>query len=116
VSQPAEHRANDEPLIPGQQSMFLASAEWIRRTGADLVLKVTGDYMVPAGINNGDHVGISRTAKPKDGDIIVARTPAGDVLKTYRVIDDRAYLLPASPDYNTAEVVGLVVGVIHFRP
>lgn len=92
--------------------------KWLERTGTEYFLVVKGDCMAPAGIKSGDLVGVKSQDTADDGDVVAARTPAGKVIKTYRHVNGRAFLVPADSHYPSipagdAVILGVVTGVIH---
>jgi len=64
------------------------------------VLKVRGDSMIDAGIFEGDYVIASSTAKPKQGDIVVALVDGGSTVKRYMLDGGKPYLKPENKKYN----------------
>lgn len=87
--------------------------------GSDVfALKVRGDSMIDDGILDGDYVVIQRTARPRNGDIVVALLEQENVtLKRYFKEKDRVCLKPANKNYapiytNNVEIQGRVLGVI----
>jgi len=81
-------------------------------------LRVTGQSMVDAHIDDGDYVIVRSTATARKGDIAVVRTGEGDAtLKYWFPEKNRIRLQPANssmkPIYvKSAEVLGVVVGVV----
>jgi len=69
-----------------------------------MIVKVSGDSMINAGINDGDFVLIKRTNSFKKGDIVLAQDSDGTTLK--RIIFERGkYLLKAeNPKYEKIEL------------
>ena len=82
------------------------------------VLEVDGDSMIDAQIAPGDYVVVKRRHTASRGDIVVARTPAGDAtLKYWFPEKNRIRLQPANkkmkPIYSKdAKVIGVVIGVV----
>lgn len=81
-------------------------------------LKVKGDSMIDAHIDDGDYVVIKKQRTAKSGDMVVAQTPEGEAtLKYWHPEANRIRLQPAnskmSPIYvKEASVLGIVVGVV----
>lgn len=82
------------------------------------LLKVSGDSMIDAGINNGDFVVIEKNAQPKEGDIVVAHIDGEFTLKYFARIDGKVCLMPAnkkySPIYPSQQltIFGIVISVM----
>jgi SOS regulatory protein LexA len=91
-------------------------------SSADFLLKVRGDSMVDAGIQDGDYVLIRQTDLAQPGDIVVALVN-GDhaTLKFLRFHDQRYYLHAANPGYSpipvteSVRVQGVYVGLFTRR-
>ena len=56
----------------------------IKRPAATYFVRVAGDSMVGAGINDGDLLVVDRSLRPADGDIIVASVDGEFTVKRYR--------------------------------
>lgn len=65
-----------------------------------MVVKVSGDSMINAGVNDGDFVLIKRTNNFKKGDIVLVQDPDGTTLK--RIMFERGgyFLKPENPKYS----------------
>ena len=91
---------------------------WIRNPSDFHLLRVTGDSMINDHIDEGDLVLVNRTQNARDGDIVVAATPDGEVtLKRIYREENRVRLQPSHPTmqpmyYESADVRGVVVGLI----
>ena len=77
-------------------------------------LKVTGNSMTGCNILDGDIVFVDSVAKPKDGDIVIARRDDEAVIRVYREDDNGPYLEAANKGYKRlrlkeAEIIGVVV-------
>lgn len=85
----------------------------LRRPEASYLLKVEGDSMQDAGIQEGDMVVFERTNDYKPGDIVVTLTEDGYTLKYLRKKDGKYYLEAANenyPDIHPRE--GSIIGVV----
>jgi len=76
-------------------------------------LKVTGNSMTGRNILHGDIVFVDSVAKPKDGDIVIARRGDEAVIRVYREDDNGPYLEAANKGYKRlrlkeAEIIGVV--------
>lgn len=93
-------------------------AENTKVTPEDKLIKVSGDSMTGAGINNGD-IAIIREAKEfKNGDIVLARDNDETTIKRLVNKDGRVYLKPENPNYKNIPIypetrlLGRVVGIL----
>ncbi len=59
----------------------------VKRPAATYFVRVAGDSMVGAGIQDGDLLVVDRSLRPADGDIIVASVDGEFTVKTLRVVD-----------------------------
>ncbi len=65
------------------------------------VIKVHGDSMVNAGIDDGDILLIKKVKEFFDGDIVVARSDEGSTVKRFIATEDgRTWLQPENPAYD----------------
>ena len=87
--------------------------------GEHFVLEVSGDSMINAGILDGDHVVIRRTATANSGEIVVALVGEEATLKRLRKKGASIALEAANPAYETrifgpdqVQVQGKLVGLI----
>lgn len=77
-------------------------------------LQVTGKSMIGRRIFDGDILFVDSVAKPKDGDIVIARKGDEAVIRVYREDEDGPYLEAANKGYKKlrfkeAEIIGVVV-------
>jgi SOS regulatory protein LexA len=90
----------------------------VENPGQAYALKVTGDSMIEAGINNGDIVIIEKDKQPREGDIVVAEIDNEFTLKYFKRRAGKVYLLPANPNYPplypkaNLSIFGVVISVI----
>jgi repressor LexA len=78
-------------------------------------VNVTGDSMINAGIFDGDIAFVRCQDAARNGDIVAARLEDEVTLKTFRVMNDRAWLFPQNPSYepfpgDAWKIIGKVVG------
>jgi repressor LexA len=78
-------------------------AEWIGRSSG-FALRVCGDSMVGAGIQDGDVVVVRQQGTAKDGDVVAATIGAETTLKRFRRRKGRVVLAAANPAYPDIEV------------
>jgi repressor LexA len=90
----------------------------VRQPSRTVLIPVTGDSMMEAGIHPGDRVVVERDAPARPGDVVVALIDNEFTLKTLAVEDGEAVLQPANSAYSTLrpgdrlQVFGVVVGLI----
>ena len=73
----------------------------VKRPAATFFVKVQGDSMSGAGINDGDLLVVDRSLRPADGDIIIASVDGDFTVKRYRSKGGKIALEPANPNYPT---------------
>ncbi|MDX1656415.1 MAG: transcriptional repressor LexA [Candidatus Competibacteraceae bacterium] len=109
-----EHIENHYHLAP---ELFTSPPEYL--------LRVRGMSMRDAGILDGDLLAVSRTLKPGDGRIVVARIGDEVTVKRLELDGDRVRLLAENPDFkpiavdprrDALTIEGVVVGVIRTGP
>lgn len=89
-------------------------------------LRVSGESMINAGINNGDLVLIRKQPCAEDGQIVAARVNGDEAtLKRYKTQGETILLLPENPDYDPilvrakdfqdgyASIIGVALEVRH---
>lgn len=93
--------------------------DWlIENKEASFVLRVSGDSMKDAGINEGDLVLVERGRSPKNHDIVIAEVDGEWTMKYYRTSGRRVWLEPANKKYKAIhpkeelKVAAVVVGLI----
>jgi repressor LexA len=90
----------------------------IKDKASTYILKVKGESMIDAGIQDGDLVIAEKKGQAKDGDIVIALVDGGWTMKYYRNRKGKVYLEPANKDFqpiypeNELEVAAIVKGVI----
>jgi repressor LexA len=99
-------------------SESLAVPDLLAPSGDAYVLRVRGDSMINAHIQDGDFVLIRPQQTARDGDIVVAQVEENSVtLKQFFKEGARIRLQPANPDYpamfyNDVRIQGKLIGVI----
>ncbi|MGH9852414.1 MAG: LexA family protein [Blastocatellia bacterium] len=86
-----------------EQSLDL-SRYLVRRPKTTFFMRVEGDSMIGAGINDGDLLVIDRAEPARDKSIVVARIGDEFCVKQLRVIEGRKWLYPANPKYRPVEI------------
>jgi DNA polymerase V len=76
----------------------------IRHPAATFFVRVSGDSMTGAGIQNGDLLIVDRAAECANGCIVVARLESEFTLKRVRKEGDRVFLMPENDRYEPIEV------------
>jgi repressor LexA len=90
----------------------------VRNRGATFLLRVKGESMIGANIQEGDLVVVDKSKTPKEGDIVVGVLDKEFTLKRLRRDKGKFYLQAENPDYpdlyalEELEVAGVVVGLI----
>jgi repressor LexA len=90
----------------------------VRQPSRTVLIPVTGDSMMEAGIHPGDRVVVERDAPARPGDVVVALIDNEFTLKTLAMEEGEAVLQPANSAYSTLrpgdrlQVFGVVVGLI----
>jgi DNA polymerase V len=76
----------------------------VRRPKTTFFMRVEGDSMVGAGINDGDLLVIDRAETARDGAIVVARVNDEFCVKQLQLIKGRCWLYPANEKYQPIEI------------
>jgi repressor LexA len=90
----------------------------VRQPSRTVLIPVTGDSMMEAGIHPGDRVVVERDAPARPGDVVVALIDNEFTLKILAVENNQAVLHPANPAYpilrpgDHLTIFGVVVGLI----
>jgi DNA polymerase V len=93
----------------------------IKHPSATFYVKVKGESMKGAGINDGDILIVDRAVEPKNNDIAVCVINSEFTVKRIKKAKDTLYLIPENPDfkpikvteYNDFQVWGIVTYIIH---
>ena len=94
----------------------------IHQPAKTVLIRVTGDSMVDAGIHDGDLAVVERTTEATQGDIVVAVVDDQFTLKTLARDKDGYHLLPANSNYSVIrpngklEIFGVLVGLVRRYP
>ena len=107
------------PVLPADSGDGHAIDAWlVRHPSRTVLVPVTGDSMVGAGIHSGDRVVVERDVPARPGDVVVAVIDGELTLKTLAVEDGEAVLVPANSAYpvlrpgDRLQVFGVVVGLV----
>ena len=102
------------------QGKFYVPTDWVGNGGEHFILKVKGDSMIGANIDNGDLVVIESRQTAENREIVAVATDAESAtLKRYMKMGDTILLIPENENYepiqikcDEAKILGVVVGVI----
>ena len=107
------------PVLPADGGDGHAIDAWlVRHPSRTVLVPVTGDSMLGAGIQPGDRVVVERDAPARPGDVVIAVIDNEFTLKTLAVDGGEAVLAPANPAYpilrpgDRLQIFGVVVGLI----
>lgn len=78
--------------------------ETIKQTDDAFVIRVSGDSMINAGIDDGDMLLIKKSREYKNGDIVVARNDDGTTVKRFVAENHKTYLRPENPAYKNIPI------------
>jgi len=87
-------------------------------TSSDRLVKITGDSMINAGIDDGDIVIVRESKEFKNRDIVLTRNDDETTVKRFIHDDGRVYLKPENPKYKNIPIypetrlLGKVVGIL----
>jgi SOS regulatory protein LexA len=101
----------DIPLVGHVRAGFPMQADVLRDTvnlqdylvekkGSTYMLKVDGDSMIDAHIEDGDMVIAERTQVAKDGDIVIAEVDGEFTMKYFKKSGNKIWLEPANKNYK----------------
>lgn len=76
----------------------------VKRPKTTFFMRVEGDSMIGAGINDGDLIVIDRAEPARDKSIVVARVNDEFVVKRLRIIHGKVWLYPENPAYQPIEI------------
>lgn len=79
--------------------------EKIKQSDEVFIIKVSGDSMINAGINNEDMLLVRKAKEFKSGDIVVARNDNGTTVKRFIVDGGKRYLKPENPTYKNIPII-----------
>ncbi|MES3100633.1 MULTISPECIES: LexA family protein [Sphingomonas] len=105
------------PAQDDMQEPIDLGAWLVEHPAASYIMRVDGQSMSGAGINDGDLIVVNRAKKPKTGAIVVALVHGDRTLKRLRYIDGRHWLVPEAEGFSDilvdehVEIWGTVVGV-----
>lgn len=108
------------PILSEQniEKYMAIPTEYLQGADEAFLLRVKGDSMIEAGINEGDLAIISAGPQAKSGDIVAALIENEVTLKKFHQVDQYVALLPANPKYKPIIgreflIQGRCLGLIH---
>ena len=110
--------AAGQPILAEEniESYFPIPAEFIRGGDPSFILKVRGDSMINAGINNGDQIFVQSCSTARNGDMVVALIDDSATVKTFYREKGHIRLQPENDNMdpiivNDCKILGKVFGV-----
>ncbi|KKQ95549.1 MAG: LexA repressor [Candidatus Woesebacteria bacterium GW2011_GWB1_43_14] len=94
---PAGYASPAEDYSDQKIDVSLSDTKGMRNVFA---VKIKGESMINAGIEDGDIAIISPQQVANNGDIVAALSEEGVTLKRFRIVDDIPMLVPANPKYK----------------
>jgi DNA polymerase V len=93
----------------------------VKNPAATFFLKVSGDSMRDAGINDGDLLVVDRSKPASSGKVVIASWNGELTVKRLKLRSGRIFLVPENPDYPELDVTdnedtviwGVVTYVVH---
>ncbi|MBE6046941.1 MAG: repressor LexA [Clostridium sp.] len=114
--------AAGEPILinPAVETTFSLPKYWVKGGNKKFILKIKGDSMINANINDGDLVVIEQNNSPINGEIVAVNIDGSATLKRFKREDTKVLLLPENEKYSPIEVtreqeffvLGKAIGVI----
>ena len=107
------------PLYLSDETIYEA-AKFALEEGCPILIKVRGDSMIGANVQEGDVVEVKMVREVPDGKVVVARLDGAVTLKVHQTDRyGRHWLAPLNPEYNPmlmddyddAAIIGVVVGL-----
>jgi len=108
--------------IENLESSLIIDPSFLKKAEDAFALRVKGDSMINAGINDKDLVIVSPYEQAKNGDIVVALLNDEATVKKFELVNSKIRLIPENNAYNPIEVnshddfklVGKVKGVVRW--
>ena len=120
-----ENIAAGEPILINeeQQDAFVLPKFWVKSSNNKFILRVKGNSMINAGINDGDLVVIEQNPAPFNGDIVAVNIEGSATLKRLQLKDDKIFLMPENELYKPIiidsndefYILGKAIGIISKR-
>jgi SOS regulatory protein LexA len=114
--------AAGEPILinPTQEDIFTLPKFWVKGQSQKFILKIKGDSMIDANIDDEDLVVIEQNPSPINGDIVAVNIDGSATLKRIKIDKDEVLLMPENKKYSPIKVtkeqefyiLGKAIGVI----
>lgn len=109
------------PAADYEENQLDLNRHLIRNPAATFFVRVSGDSMTGAGINDGDLLIVDRSLDPKDKNVVIAVVNGELTVKRIRIRRKKIYLEPENENYASQEISdesdfqvwGVVTNVIH---
>lgn len=108
--------------VENLEGSLVVDPSFFKKDEDAFALRVKGDSMINAGINDKDLVIVSTKEQAKNGDIVVALLNDEATVKRFEIINNKIRLIPENISYNPIEIksdddfklVGKVKGVVRW--
>ena len=108
--------------IENMEGSLVVDPTFLKKAEDAFALRIRGDSMIDAGINDGDLVIVSPNEEARNGDIIVAMLNDEATVKRFELIDKKIKLIAENSAYSPIEIksednfnlVGKVKGVVRW--
>jgi repressor LexA len=108
--------------IENMEGSLIVDPAFLKRAEDAFALRIRGDSMINAGINDGDLVIVSPNEQARNGDIVVAMLNDEATVKRFELIDKKIKLIAENSAYSPIEIkstddfklVGKVKGVVRW--
>ena len=108
--------------IENMEGSLVVDPTFLKKAEDAFALRIRGDSMINAGINDGDLVIVSPNEEARNGDIIVAMLNDEATVKRFELIDKKIKLIAENSAYSPIEIksednfnlVGKVNGVVRW--
>lgn len=116
--------AAGEPILMNSdiEGQFYIPQHWLKGIKDCFLLKVKGDSMIGANINNGDYVVIRKQYAAQNNDIVAVDLDGNATLKRLHIDKGRILLMPENDKYypievtdNEVNIIGVAVGIVKNR-
>lgn len=111
--------AAGEPILATEnlEDVYSVSADMFSSTNDLFMLKVCGESMINAGINDSDIIVVNKQPSADNGQIVVAMVDGNATVKRFYIKNDHYILRPENDNMNDiivqdVDILGVVVGLI----
>ena len=109
------------PAADYEENQLDLNKHLIKNPAATFFVRVSGDSMIGAGINDGDLLIVDRSLNPSDKNIVIAAINGELTVKRIRIRRKKIFLEPENENYSTQEISegsdfqvwGVATNVIH---